>query len=148
MAYIPPEELKTHVYAYQRNAITEGDDTICEMAIAKAVEECKAYLNPNNKVEYRDGRKQYDTQAIFSAQGDERNSLVVSLVKDLAMYEQVALANVDKVYSTIQDRYDRATDYLTKVAKGYITPSLPTITINNEVHKAFRVASRPKFNHE
>jgi hypothetical protein len=148
MAYITPEELKTHVYAYQRNAITEGDDTISEMAIAKAVEECKAYLNPNNKVEYRDGRLQYDTQAIFSATGNERNSLIVSLVKDLAMYELVALANVDKVYSTIQDRYDRATDYLTKVAKGYITPSLPSITINNEVHKAFRVASRPKFNHE
>jgi hypothetical protein len=41
--FIEPEELKTALYAYQMDEITEDDNGIVTAAIETAVEEVKAY---------------------------------------------------------------------------------------------------------
>jgi hypothetical protein len=148
MPFLEPEELKTNIYAYQLDQITEGDDTIVLYAIDTAIEECSSYLTANSKTEYRDGRWIYDTEPIFSAEGNERSTLILAYTKDIAMYHIAKLCNVDFISKRIQDGYDRATDYLQKVAKGEVTPKLPRVVLDKEEEQPFRGGSRIKFNHE
>lgn len=147
-------ELKSALYNYQLEQITEGDDTITEMGIAAAVEEVKSYLTSNNKKTWADGRPRYDATAIFSAIGAARNALILEITKTVAEWHIIKLCNADIIYSHVKERYDRAIDYLTKLQKGDITigglPLLPTTPTNptEPTELPFRMGGRKKFNHE
>lgn len=154
--FLTIEELKSVVYDYQLDEITETSPDIAEMAINAAVEEMKSYLNPSEQKRWNDGRPRYDVAAIFSATGNHRNALVLELCKSIALYYVCRLANVDMIQERVKERYDRAVDWLEKVAgvgkysdAPGITPDLPiqaesTTTPRN----AYRSGSREKFNHE
>ena len=134
--FITPDELKTVMYTYQVNEITDNDTDIAQMAIDAAVGEMKGYL------------RKYDTKAIFTATGTDRNPLVMELCKSIAAWYLIRLANVDMLYSQIKERYDRAVSWLTKVADGGLFPELPLITAESgEVQTTMRTGSQPKFNH-
>lgn len=152
MAFIEIEEMKTVMYAYQLDEITDGDDTIILTGIATAIEEVKSYLTPNGQHKFRDGRLIYDTVAIFNAVGTDRNELLLSITKTVAEWWITQLCNADVVYEQIKDRYDRATKWLNKLKDGELNlTSLPQLDLfgdsNPEAAKLF-YGSRPKFNHE
>lgn len=134
--FITPDELKTVMYTYQVSEITENDTDIAQMAIDAAVGEMKGYL------------RRYDTSAIFTATGTDRNPLIMELCKSMAAWYLIRLANVDMLYSQIKERYDRAVAWLTKVADGGLFPELPLITTESgQVQTTMRTGSQPKFNH-
>lgn len=114
--FLTAEELKTVAYAYQIEDIIEGDNTIVPIAIEASVEEMRSYL-----------RSRFDVTAVFSAIGEERNALILELCKDIALWQLVRLSNPDIIFERGKDRYDRAIEFLNKVAKGLISPTLPLI---------------------
>lgn len=147
--FLEIEELKSAIYQYQLQEITEADDDIVWMAISSATDEAKSYLRPNNKREWSDGRLMYDVDAIFNATGTDRNALLLEMTKNIAVWYIIRLCNVDMIFENVKDRYDRAIDWLKKVNKGDITLDLPTLTPEQQTtRQPFRFASRKKFNHE
>lgn len=151
MEFLPIEEMRSVIYAYQLYEITEQDDTIVLMAIDSAVSEVKSYLNPNNQRKYNDGRPMYDVEKIFEATGTDRNALILEICKDIAVYRVCRLSNVDMLYQHVRERYKDAIDWLTKVAEGLVNPNLPVLSEDDDAEnprQAFRFGSRPKFNHE
>ena len=90
------------------------------MAINAALEEAAGYL-----------RSRYDCQTIFNQIGNNRNSLLVELCKDMALWYIIRLSNVDMIYTNVKERYDRAVEWFDKVAKGIISPELPVSTDEN-----------------
>ena len=134
--YINKEDLKTVLYSYQVEDITDGDDTIVEQAIEAAQEEVKSYLINT-----------YDIEAEFAE--SNKNKLLVEITKDLALWQLVRLANVDVIYDKAKSRYDRAIEWLKKVNKGEITPSLQKYeNPEGDEGKRIRFGSNEKFNHQ
>jgi len=150
--FISKEELGSVIYGYQLDQITEGDESIALEAINAAIEEVKSYLTGNNKKEWFDGRIQYDVEAIFNATGQDRNSIILAQIKTISKWHIVELSNSDIIYETAKERYDRAINYLNKLAKGEITlSSLPVKTEEAQgaqQPEPFLYGSRKKFNHE
>lgn len=150
--------MKSVVYDYQLDQITETSPDIVEMSVNAAVEEMKSYLMPSAQVRWNDGRPRYDVGAIFGATGTDRNAHILELCKSIALYNVCRLANVDIIQQRVQDRYDRAIDWLEKVAgvgKYANSPSLaadlpvlPAPAEDDLTRQPFRSGSREKFNHE
>lgn len=136
--FLTSEELKTAMYAHVIDTITEGDDSITEQAIEAAIEEAASYLS---------GR--YDTGRIFSAEGKERNAMILENVKVITVWCIITICNAETIYEMWKERYDRVIDYFTKVAKGTIAPNLPLLTDGEgNTSLKMRFGSHKKFNHE
>lgn len=151
--FLDKEELKTHLYDYQLEQITEGDDTIIEMAIAAAIEEAESYIRQNNKADVNDGRSKYDVDAVFATTGTQRSPMLLQIVKTLAVWHIVQLCNADMVYDKVKDRYDRAVTWLKDVSRGNITAKLPLLvvpepSITDQSMNPWRMGGSAKFNHE
>jgi hypothetical protein len=150
--FLEKEDLGSVIYAYQIEQITEGNDDLIAQALAAAEEEAKSYLTPNiNKLETLDGRILYDTDAIFSASGLERNALILQHCLTLAKFHVATLCNADFIYEQAKERYDRAIEWFTKLSKGTVVlTSLPKIVLDdsNSDRQPFSSGSRTKFNHE
>lgn len=83
-------------------------------AEAEAREEISGYLRPK-----------YDCDALFAAEGDARNRLVVMYTCDIALYHMSA-SLPQKMGSEIrEERYKRAVEWLEGVQAGKIIPDLP-----------------------
>ena len=149
--FLRKEDLKNNIYSYQVEQITEGDESILLQALDTAEQEVKSYFYTNDKKEYLDGRPRYDTEAIFAKRGEERNALVVSLCLSVAKWSIVDLCNADIIYDHAKERYDRAIEYLKRLAKGEVNiSSLPIVPRTEETEKQttpFLFGSRTKFNH-
>ncbi|POR25424.1 hypothetical protein BWK58_06345 [Flavobacterium columnare] len=149
--FLNKEELGSVMYGYQIDQITQHNDFIVQQAIQTAIIEVKSYLTGNNRKEWMDGRIVYDVNAIFSAQGDSRNAMVLETTKTVAKWWLVQLCNADIIYEQTKERYDRSISWLNKLAKGDITlDDLPQLTQqDNTIEKQpFSMGSKPKFNHE
>lgn len=152
MAFLVKEEMKTVMYQYQLEQITEEDDTIIETGINVAVEEVRSYLTPNSKKAWQDGRLVYDVDAVFSATGNDRNALLLEYTKVCAEWQIIKLCNADIIYDHVKERYDRVVAWLRQLAAGDVSiSSLPTLDPEGEnvINKEpFAFGSRTKFNHE
>lgn len=150
--FLKKADLGSVIYAYQIDQITEGNDDLVAQALAAAEEEAKSYLTPNvNKLETLDGRILYDTALIFSADGLDRNALILQHCLTLAKFHVATLCNADFIYEQAKERYDRAIEWFTKLAKGTVVlTSLPRIVLTDENNdrQPFSSGSRVKFNHE
>jgi phage gp36-like protein len=132
--FIQEEELRSVAYSYQLEQIVENDATILQMAIEAATEEVRGYLS-----------SRYDTAAAFAATGADRNPLLVEITKDIALWYIIRLSNVDIIYEPVKERYDRAVQWLDRVARGTITPDLPAATDENgDYIQPLRCGSMPK----
>ena len=137
LMFLTPEELKSHMYAHIVGEISEGDEQIVLQAIEAAIEEVRSYLRPR-----------YDTDRIFSAEGPERNALVLENTKVVTVWNLIKLSNVETIYEVWKERYDRVIKYLEGVAEGTRTPNLPPLTDEKgEVKIKMRCGSNPKFRH-
>lgn len=143
-------EMKSVIYKYQMDQITEADDDIVMIAITAAEDQVKSYLRPGNKKNWQDGRPLYDVDVIFAKTGTDRNALLLEITKNIAEWYLIRLCNVDMLFENIKDRYDRDIDWLKQVQSGETVLDLPVIdptTISND-RQPFRFGSRPKFNYE
>ena len=151
--FLSQAELKSVLYEFQIDQITESDDDIVEMAIASAIEEVRSYLTSNFQHRFEDGRYLYDTEAIFNAEESERNALILTHTKTVAAWHVIQLCNADVIYEHVKERYDRAILWLRDLAAGKVTIStLPRLDPNEEGSPAnktpFRFGSRKKFRYE
>lgn len=135
--FITKEEIKTHLYDYQIDQITNSDDTIVVSAIDTAVAEVKAYL-----------ANRYDVDTIFCKVGSERSALVVEHVKVCAVYHLLLLCNVDAIYERYEQAYDRTITFLKQVADGLLSPDLPYLqTSTGQPTGTIQLKSNKKFIH-
>ena len=86
-------------------------------AEAEAVEEISGYLRPK-----------YDTNAIFAAEGEQRNHLIVMYTCDIAIYHMAASTPQKMGMEIRKERYERAIKWLEGVQLGKIIPDLPLAT--------------------
>lgn len=86
-------------------------------AETEAVEEIAGYLRPK-----------YDTGAVFSASGTQRNKLVVMYTCDIAIYHMTASTPQKMGMEIRKERYERAIKWLEGVQAGKIVPDLPLAT--------------------
>lgn len=132
--FVTEEELRSVAYSYQLEQIVENDVTILHMAISAAIEEARGYLSAR-----------YNADAAFAATGADRNPLLVEITKDIALWYIIRLSNVDIIYEPVKERYDRAVQWLDRVARGTITPDLPAATDENgDYIQPLRCGSMPK----
>lgn len=142
-------DFDTNIYGYQIDQITEGNDDIALQALATAEAEVKAYLTGNYNNDYNDGRLRYDADVILSQTGTNRNPLILTHVVTIAKWHLVQLCNADVVYEQAKERYDRAVEFLTKVAKGQVNMSdLPQLSDEDKPLPPLSWGSRTKFIHE
>ena len=151
--FIEKADLGSVLYEYQLDQITDGNDDVVMQACNAAIEEAKSYLTPNtDDKKWLDGRLLYDEEAIFNATGLDRNSLILQHTCTMAKWYVAELCNADFIYEKAKERYDRAVDWFTKVAKGTINvSSLPQLVRNETTvgeKQPFSSGSRTKFNHD
>lgn len=134
--FLTSNELTNNLYGHVINNITQNDATITEQAIAAAISEMKSYLSS------------YDTAAIFSATGADRNALVLENTKVIAVWNILKLSNAETLYDVWRERYDRVIQFMTKIAEGTVTPDLPARRgSDGEIATKIRMGSNTKFNH-
>ena len=80
----------------------------------EAQEEIAGYLRPK-----------YDTDAIFAAEGNKRNKLIVMYACDIALYHMAAALPQKMGMEIRKERYDRAIKWFEGVQAGKIIPDLP-----------------------
>ena len=83
-------------------------------AETEAMEEIAGYLRPK-----------YNTEAVFSAAGTDRNRLVVMYTCDIALYHMAASTPQKMGMEIRKERYERAVKWLEGVQAGKIVPDLP-----------------------
>jgi len=107
-------------------------------AETEAVEEISGYLRPK-----------YDTNAIFSATGTERNHLIVMYTCDIALYHMAASTPQKMGMEIRKERYERAIMWLEGVQAGKIIPDLPLATDEegNPAALPFSWGSQPPLRH-
>jgi len=144
--FLTKDDLKNNIYGYQLHEITGGNESIVQTALEAAENELRAYLTPNNDRRWLDGRPLYDTDAIFSATGNDRNALLVRHGVVIAKWWIVELSNVDIIYQQAKERYDMTRRWLEDLAAGKVNLDLPLK--NPDTRNVFIYGSRKKFNHE
>lgn len=80
----------------------------------EAIEEISGYLRPV-----------YDSAAVFDAEGDSRNRLIVMYTADIALYHMVASLPQKMGLEIRRERYERAIRWLEGVQSRRIVPDLP-----------------------
>ncbi|MDM1093413.1 hypothetical protein [Myroides odoratimimus] len=130
--YLNIEEFKTHARSEEINEIIRQDDTIAYASIDMAIEFASSKL-----------MKHYDIEKIFSAIGKDRNPLVLKVVKDIALWELIGLANPHINYEDKKFRYEESVSWLTAVYKGMPT-TLPKIEEEPSKTSSFTWNSNPK----
>jgi len=163
--FLEIDEMKSVMYRYQMEEISEFDSEIIQDGIDSAVTEVKGYLSAanarrssvQNKEEYNQW-KIYDIDKVFNAEGNKRNAFILRLCKRVAAWNICELANVDIIDERITKRYESAIETLEKIAgigkykdSPVLALDLPTVDITTEEttkQKLFYSRSRPKFNHE
>lgn len=116
MDFITQEDFKVVVGEVAFKVITQASDENRDNAVREAQEEISGYLRPK-----------YDCEAIFSAQGTNRNSQIVMIACDISLYH-MGSALPQKMGSEIrEERYKRAISWLEGVQAGKIVPNLPLV---------------------
>lgn len=131
--FIYATELKTHLTDETVEVVSGGDETLLQAAIDGAVVEAKGYLSA------------FETARVFSAQGNERNPLLLIFIKDIAAWHFLNLCNAGADFKVRQDRYERAIAWLRGVQKGEVNPDLPRLqTDKTDMPSGIMHGSNPK----
>lgn len=115
--FIERDDYKVVINNAALKALSQADPDNVANAETEAIEEVSSYLRPV-----------YDTDAIFSAVGDDRNKLLVMYTVDVTLYH-LSACMPDRFGGEIrQRRYERAVKWLEGVQSGRIVPDLPRAT--------------------
>ena len=137
--FINPEDYKVVIGDAAFRTISQADPVLVENAEVEAVEEMSGYLRPV-----------YDTDAVFSASGSDRNRLVVMYTADIALYHMSAALPQKMGAEIRKERYDRAIRWLEGVQSGRIVPDLPLAEDSSDGSGSIGTSwhSSPKLNHD
>jgi phage gp36-like protein len=108
-------ELSSHLYGEVVSEISRADNDLPQAAIDAAIAECASYLTA------------YDVEAIFAAEGADRNAILVLYCKDIAVWHYIQLANPGVEMELRELRYNNAIRFLKDIQAGKANPSLPTV---------------------
>ncbi len=124
--FITPEDYNVVIGPDALKVISQASAENIENAQCEAIEEIASYLRP-----------EYDTDAIFSAAGKERNRLIVMYTADIAIYHLLSSLPGRPNYELRKERYDRAINWLEGVQSGKIVPDLPAMSDAGDAGAAF-----------
>ncbi len=136
--FIDNEDYKVVIGDAALKVVSQSSPENIANAEAEAIEEISGYLRPV-----------YDTGAIFSATGNDRNRLIVMYTADIVLYHLTA-SQPQKMGSEIRkERYERAVKWLEGVQAGRIVPDLP-LTVSDDGSTGFGTSyhSFPKLRHD
>ncbi|SHK69609.1 phage protein Gp36 family protein [Epilithonimonas mollis] len=121
MAFLKDEDYSVLVRTEIKDILLENySDTKLKSAEQMATSQVKNYLSGK-----------YDVAAIFSAQDDERNSHIIMIVLDCALYHLYTSTVPKRMPDIRSQRYQDAIDWLKLVATGEATADLPIKTDGN-----------------
>lgn len=113
MSFITKADLRTAIREYQIDQITDGDDTLIDIAISHAIGEMKPYL-------YR-----YDTGKLFATTAEERPPILIRFAVDIALFELCSISLPDQDLENRRALYNRAIGWLKEVRNSDIPTELP-----------------------
>lgn len=133
--FVTDEDYKVVIGENALKTISQVNQTSRDIAEMEACEEIAGYLRPK-----------YDANAIFSAEGAERNRLIVMYTCDIAIYHMTSSAPQKMGMEIRKERYERAIKWLEGVQSGKIIPDLPLATDEdgNPSELPFVYGSQPK----
>ena len=105
--FITPEDYSASIHTEILDAVTRSDKEIVDLCQERAISEMKGPLS-----------KRYDVEKIFSAEGEDRNQLVVMMAIDIAIYHMFSIHNPRNISQVRVDRYKRAMAWLKEVRNG------------------------------
>lgn len=120
------------------NAVVDGDTDALEKADASAVSLVAGYLNGL-----------YDTEAIFTANGNDRHNTIVALVLDIALYRLHKRINPRKIPEIRRIAFEDALDMLKAIQKRENNPVglPPAVDEDGNEESISRFGSNPKMRH-
>jgi len=133
--YLCSKELPPHLYPESIAAISDGDNRQLIAAISAAVVQAKGYLH------------KYDIEKIFEAKGSRRDQFLILIIKDIAVWHYINIANPNIDFSIREKRYDDAISWLKGVQRGDIIPDFPLPSDdqgNDQNTTGFLIGSNPK----
>ncbi len=136
--FITEEDYKVVIGESALKVISQTSEENRANAEQEAQEEISGYLRP-----------MYDCEAVFAAEGNGRNRLIVMYTCDIALYHMSA-AMPQKMGSEIrEERYKRAIEWLEGVQAGKILPDLPVAVDEDGTPTGdmFVYSSQPKLRH-
>lgn len=135
--------------------ITEEDyRVVIGDTVLKVISQVSAENRTNAETEAREEisgylRPKYDCEAVFTAEGNDRNRLVVMYTCDIALYHMSA-SQPQKMGAEIrEERYKRAIEWLEGVQAGKIIPDLP-LAVDGDgtpTGDSFVYSSQPQLRH-
>lgn len=135
MDFLTKEDFKAVCDNTTLQVIEQADDENLARSVGYAIEEISSYL-----------RSRFDTVAAFSKTGEERNSQLVMITCDVALYHLIAWLPKRIGFEIREIRYKQAIEWLKNVQAGKATPDLPlpTDTGGNEIIKPIRFGGMAK----
>lgn len=112
--FITDEDYKVVIGDQALKVVSQVSQENRANAETEAMEEITGYLRPK-----------YNTKAVFSAAGTDRNRLVVMYTCDIALYHMAASTPQKMGMEIRKERYERAVKWLEGVQAGKIVPDLP-----------------------
>ncbi len=112
--FVTDDDYKTLAGEIALKTISQIDESNRRRAEKMGIEEITGYL-----------ADRYNCEKIFSAEGDERNAVVLMYVMDCALYHMCTWLPQKMGYEIRKERYDRAVKWMESVAKGMLNPTLP-----------------------
>lgn len=135
--FITDEDYRVVIGENALKTISQVSETNRRQAEDEAVEEIASYLRPK-----------YDAVAIFNATGEQRNSYIVMIACDIALYHLSASLPQKMGTEVRKERYDRSIKWLEGVQAGKIVPDLPLATDEEtgDTLQGFSFHREPKLN--
>lgn len=127
------DDFKTHLYPELIEAIERDDETKLETAIKASNLLAKGYMS------------RFDKAALFEATGTNRDELLLMILKDLAVWNFIIIANPNISVEFHRERYEDAIKLLEKIQSGKMVPDGWPPAVTPENHDTFfHVSSNPR----
>jgi len=115
MAFLTEDDYKTLITPDDLDIVDQSDSAARSLAETMAQDQMTGYLN-----------QRFDCDAIFSATEQDRSSEIIMRMMDIALYHMHSQLPGRMGLENRRLRYEDALKWLSEVAKGNITPVLPS----------------------
>lgn len=111
--FVEPNEIYTHLYPETIKVISGNDERLLIDALSTATSEVRGYLHA------------FDLDALFSKTGADRDALLVTRIKDIAVWYYIRVANPNVDYEAWERIYKYAISSLKDIQRGDFVPDFP-----------------------
>lgn len=120
--FLTDQDYDASVHREILDAVTRDDGALIKICEDRAVKDMRNYLHLH-----------YDVDAIFSAQGEARDPMLVMFCVDITVYHLFTMHNPRNMSKIREDRYNRAIAWLKAVGRGNdVAEGLPERTDKEE----------------